>query len=70
MSVSLTESPQHFWEELIGHDALSGQLIKPLGEVGRRRRCQLHTRLYRDLRFTNHLTGEVWRAFGPASGMV
>ena len=39
MSVSLTESRQHFWEELIGHDALSSQLItKPLGEVGRRSR--------------------------------
>ena len=37
MLVSLTESRQHFWEELIGHDALSSQLIaKPLGDVGRR----------------------------------
>jgi hypothetical protein len=41
----LAELQQDFWEELIGHDALSGQSIaNPLDEVGRRRP-------QRDLRF-------------------
>jgi hypothetical protein len=31
--VSLTESQQHFWEELIGHAVLGGQSIDLPGEV-------------------------------------
>jgi hypothetical protein len=36
MIASLTESRQHFLEELIGHDALSGQLIAYLGMLQKR----------------------------------